>query len=360
MAVKPVPLYVAATAHGFGHVTRLAAVVNALRRRDPNVLPIWVTPAPRWLLERYVEGPFLHRQRALDVGVVQPDGLQADLPATLAALKTFKAGAEALIQEEAEFIRAQGIPLVLADVPPLAAAIAQAARIPCWMASNFGWDFIYQEYGPQFQPFVVWIRELYGRCQRLFRLPFAEPMGAFPYQEAVGLTGSDPRYLAEEVAQRLGLERERPTVLLTFGGLGLQGLPYGRLEDFPDWQFLTFDQQAPALPNLRVLDGQVWRPVDVMPLCRWVVSKPGYGTLAEALRCGTPMACVNRFGFAESPLLVEGLRRYGWHRILSAEEFFEGSWDFLRDPPHPPQAPEELDRGGNEAIAGAIAAFLGQ
>ena len=249
MAVKPVPLYVAATAHGFGHVTRLAAVVNALRRRDPNVLPIWVTPAPRWLLERYVEGPFLHRQRALDVGVVQPDGLQADLPATLAALKTFKAGAEALIQEEAEFIRAQGIPLVLADVPPLAAAIAQAAGIPCWMASNFGWDFIYQEYGPQFQPFVVWIRELYGRCQRLFRLPFAEPMGAFPCQEAVGLTGSDPRYLAEEVAQRLGIERERPTVLLTFGGLGLQGLPYGRLEDFPDWQFLTFDPEAPPCPT---------------------------------------------------------------------------------------------------------------
>ncbi|PIK97188.1 glycosyl transferase [Synechococcus sp. 63AY4M1] len=360
MAVNPIPLYVAATAHGFGHVTRLAAVVNTLRRQDAQILPIWVTPAPAWLLQRYGEGEFVHRPRGLDVGVVQPDGLQADLPATLAALKAFQAGAADLIREEAEFIRSQGVPLILADVPPIATAIAEAAGIPCWMASNFGWDFIYQDYGPQFQPLVAWIRELYGRCQRLFRLPFAEPMAAFPHQEAVGLTGSDPRYSGEEVARRLGLERERPTVLLTFGGLGLQGLPYERLTDFPDWQFLTFDPKAPALPNLQILDGQVWRPVDVMPLCRWVVSKPGYGTLAEALRCGTPMACVNRSGFAESPLLVEGLRRYGWHRILSPEEFFAGSWDFLRDPPHPPQAPEELDRGGNEAIAGAIAAFLGQ
>ncbi|MFS8859519.1 glycosyl transferase [Synechococcus sp. H60.1] len=360
MAVNPVPLYVAATAHGFGHVTRLTAVVNTLRRREPQILPIWVTPAPAWLLERYGEGEFLHRPRALDVGVVQPDGLQADLPATLVALRAFQAGSADLIREEAEFIRSQGVPLLLGDVPPIAAAIAEAAGIPCWMASNFGWDFIYQEYGPQFQPFVSWIRELYGRCQRLFRLPFAEPMGAFPHQEPVGLTGSDPRYLAEEVAQRLGLERERPTVLLTFGGLGLQGLPYERLLDFPDWQFLTFDPKAPPLPNLQVLDGQRWRPVDVMPLCRWVVSKPGYGTLAEALRCGIPMACVNRSSFAESPLLVEGLRRYGWHRILSPEEFFAGSWDFLRDPPHPPQGAEELDQGGNEAIADAIAAFLRQ
>ena len=360
MAVNPIPLYVAATAHGFGHVTRLAAVVNTLRRQDAQILPIWVTPAPAWLLQRYGEGEFVHRPRGLDVGVVQPDGLQADLPATLAALKAFQAGAADLIREEAEFIRSQGVPLILADVPPIATAIAEAAGIPCWMASNFGWDFIYQDYGPQFQPLVAWIRELYGRCQRLFRLPFAEPMAAFPHQEAVGLTGSDPRYSGEEVARRLGLERERPTVLLTFGGLGLQGLPYERLADFPDWQFLTFDPKAPALPNLQILDGQVWRPVDVMPLCRWVVSKPGYGTLAEALRCGTPMACVNRSGFAESPLLVEGLRRYGWHRILSPEEFFAGSWDFLRDPPYPPQASEKLDWGGNEAIAGAIAAFLRQ
>jgi UDP:flavonoid glycosyltransferase YjiC (YdhE family) len=364
--MNPVPLYVAATAHGFGHVTRLAAVVNALLRRDPHVLPIFVTPAPRWLLERYVEGKFLHRPRALDVGVVQPDGLQADLPATLAALKAFKASAAELVREEADFIRAQGVPLVLADVPPIAAAIAQAAGIPCWMASNFGWDFIYQEYGPEFQPFVAWIQELYGQCDLLFRLPFSESMvasavrstSAFPRQQEVGLTGSDPRYPPEEVAAQLGLHPDQPRALFTFGGLGVRGFPYERLQDFPDWQFLTFDPEAPPLPNLRVLDGQVWRPVDVMPLCRWVVSKPGYGTLAEALRSRTPMACVTRSGFAESPLLVEGLQRYGWHRILSPEEFFQGSWDFLQDPAHPPQRPDGLDLQGNETLAAALEAFL--
>jgi len=61
MAVNPIPLYVAATAHGFGHVTRLAAVVNTLRRQDAQILPIWVTPAPAWLLQRYGEGEFVHR-----------------------------------------------------------------------------------------------------------------------------------------------------------------------------------------------------------------------------------------------------------------------------------------------------------
>ncbi|MFQ3614265.1 MAG: glycosyl transferase [Cyanobacteriota bacterium] len=356
--MNPIPLYVAVTAHGFGHTTRLAAVINTLLRRDANVLPIFVTPAPRWLLERYVQGKFLHRPRQLDVGVVQPDGLQADLPATLTALKEFKARSAALIRAEADFIRTQRVPLVFADVPPIAAAIAKAAGIPCWMASNFGWDFIYQDYGAEFQTFVAWIRDLYGHCDRLFRLPFSEAMSAFPHQQTVGLTGGDPQFSPAEVAAKLQLRLERPTALFTFGGLGLQGFPYQRLQDFPDWQFLTFDRQAPPLPNLTRLDGQAWRPADVMPLCRWVVSKPGYGTLAEALRSRTPTACVARSGFAESELLIEGLQRYGWHRILSSEEFFQGSWDFLRDPAHPPQMPDGLDLQGNETIATALQTYL--
>ncbi len=357
--MNPIPLYVAVTAHGFGHTTRLAAVVNTLlRQQQIEVLPIFVTAAPRWLLERYVQGPFWHRPQRLDVGVVQPDGLQADLPATWQALKEFQAQAPALIEREAAFIRSQGVPLILADVPPIATAIAQAAGIPCWMASNFGWDFIYQDYGEEFQPFVSWIRQLYGGCERLFRLPFSEAMSAFPHQERVGLTGADPQFSAAEVASHLGLRLDRPTVLLTFGGLGLQGFPYQQLEAFPDWQFLTFDPQAPPLPNLTRLQGQAWRPVDLMPLCRWVVSKPGYGTIAEALRSRTPMACVTRSGFAESPLLIAGLQRYGWHRILSPEEFFQGSWDFLREPPHPPQLPEGLDLQGNETIASALQTYL--
>ncbi|MEN9202612.1 MAG: hypothetical protein Q6K80_02955 [Thermostichus sp. DG_1_6_bins_120] len=357
--MKPIPLYLAVTAHGFGHTTRLAAVVNTLLQQDPNILPIFVTPAPRWLLERYVQGKFLHRPRRLDVGVVQPDGLQADLPATLRALREFQAGSAALIRAEADFVSTQRVPLILADVPPIATAIAQAAGIPCWMASNFGWDFIYQDYGPEFQPFVTWIQELYSQCDRLFRLPFSEPMGAFPRQQLVGLTGGEPRFSAAAVAAQLGLSVERPTALFTFGGLGLQGFPYERLQDFPEWQFLTFDPAAPSLPNLTRLNGQQWRPVDLMPLCRWVVSKPGYGTLAEALRSHTPMACITRSGFAESPLLIEGLQRYGQHSVLSPAQFFQGSWDFLRDPPIPPRSSEQLDLQGNETIAAAILAEAG-
>jgi hypothetical protein len=78
-------------------------------------------------------------------------------------------------------------------------------------------------------------------------------------------------------------------VLLTFGGLGLQQIPYENLTHFPDWQFITFDSSAPDLPNLVKITDHKYRPVDFMPICGRVVSKPGFSTFAEAVKLGVPI-----------------------------------------------------------------------
>ena len=83
--------------------------------------------------------------------------------------------------------------LIFADAPPLAIAIAQQLGVPCWMSSNFGWDFIYRDWGGEFTKIADWIGELYGRCDRLFRVPLHESMNRFPHIEDVGLTGGDPK-----------------------------------------------------------------------------------------------------------------------------------------------------------------------
>ncbi len=352
-------LYVAITNHGFGHVARTTALVNAIRRQIPDLLPLMVTAAPHWLLQANLEGEFIHRPRALDLGVIQRDSLQMDLTATHAKLLQLQAMAPELIRAEVDFIQQNRAQLVLADVPPLAVAIAHGAGIPCWMATNFGWDFIYRSFGQSFERIADWVSELYRGCDRLFQLPFAEPLSAFPHKEPVGLTGAEPRYPPETLRAQLGLTtpKER-TVLLTFGGLNLEAIPYHAVAAFPDWQFLTFDGAAPELPNLLKLCGQQLRPVDVMPLCGRVVSKPGYGTYAEACRLGVPVATIRRDDFAEGPILVAGLQAHHYHQILSHEAFFSGHWQFLEAEPEPPQTATSLDLEGNRTIATAVAYYF--
>jgi len=351
-------LYLTVTNHGFGHTTRSASVAAAVKAMAPDIDLVIATTAPQWLLDEYISMAYEYRPVALDIGVIQADSLSMNLSVTLAKLEYIKTNVLDLVTVEAAFLKERGVSLVLADIPPLAALIARAAGVPCWMASNFGWDFIYRALGEEFAAIADWIEECYGSCDRLFRLPFHEAMSAFPRIEDVGLTGGTPRYSSQELRDYWSLYTppER-TILLTFGGLGLQAIPYDQLADFPDWQFLTFDD-APNLPNLFRVPRQGVRPVDVMPLCSRIVSKPGYSTFSEACRLDIPVITITRDDFAEGPVLVEGLQDYSWHRVLTPDEFFQNDWCFLHSALYPPRLGRPLPKGGNEQIAQAVVEYL--
>ncbi|KAB8318036.1 glycosyl transferase [Tolypothrix campylonemoides VB511288] len=352
-------LYITITNHGFGHATRAAAVAATIQKLCPQVLLIIVSTAPRWLLECYIEGDFIHRPRAMDLGVVQADSLTMDKAATLEKLLEIKKNQNSIIASEVNFIRQNRVNLILADIPFLASKIAKAAEIPCWMMSNFGFDFIYRDWGDSFTEVADWISDCYSKCDRLFRLPFHEPMQAFNNITDVGLTGGSPRYSCEEVRSTWGITAPtEKTILLTFGGLGLQQIPYHNLKQFPDWQFISFDKSAPDLPNLVPVTDHKYRPVDFMPICARVLSKPGFSTFAEATRLQVPIVSVTRDEFAEAAFLLQGITNYNQHQILTPSEFFQGTWDFLNQPPNQPKQSQPIAKDGNETIAQAVLNYL--
>lgn len=348
-------IYLAITSHGFGHAARTAAVAATVQQLCPEALLILVTTAPRWLLESYILGDFIYRPRAFDVGVVQTDSLTMDKPATLEKMQHFRHQQNSIVAGEVNFIRQNRVGLILADIPPLAAVIGKSANVPCWAISNFGWDYIYQGWGDEFSEITDWVSDCYAQCSRTFRLPFHEPMRAFPNITDVGLTGGSPRYQTDEIRARWNITTPvAQTVLLTFGGLSLHQIPYHNLQQFPEWQFITFEKSAPPLPNLLKISDQNYRPVDFMPLCGRVVSKPGFSTFAEAVKARVPIVSLTREDFAESACLITGITNYAQHQIISPDEFFQGSWEFLHQSPQPPQKSAKIATDGNEAIASAI------
>jgi hypothetical protein len=352
-------IYIAITNHGFGHATRTASIANTIQKLCPEVLLIIVTTAPRWLLESYIEGDFILRQRAFDLGVIQADSLTMDKPATLEKLREIKKNYKSLIASEVNFIRQNRVNIILADIPFLAVGFAEATDIPCWMISNFGWDFIYRDWGGEFTEIADWISDWYGKSNRLFRLPFHEPMSAFTNIIDVGLTGGSPHFSPDELLSNWQINTTlEKTILLTFGGLGLQEIPYANISKFPDWQFITFDFLAPDLPNLIKVTNRQYRPVDFMPICGRIISKPGYGTFSEATLLEVPVVTIPRDNFAEAAFMLAGLADYNHHQILTAPEFFQGDWDFLYQSPQPPKQTQVINKNGNETIAKAVIDYL--
>lgn len=355
---RPV-LYLAITNHGFGHAVRIASVASLVKKLNPEILLILVTTTPRWLLESYIQDDFIYRPRAFDVGVIQSDSINMDFKATLQKMQEFRSRQNQIIAGEVNFIKTNRVNLILADIPALAPKIAKSAGIPCWMMGNFGWDFIYRDWGSEFYEIADWISECYQQCDRLFRLPMAETMSSFNNIKDMGLTGGSPQFSEEYLRETFNIKTPKEkTILLSFGGLGLQAIPYEKLTRFSDWNFITFDRNAPDLPNLIKIKDYQYRPVDFMILSSKVISKPGFSTFAESLKLDLPIVALTREGFAESQYLIEGLENYGHHQIISHADFFEGNWDFISEKPKPPKSNITLKKDGSESIAKAIVNYL--
>ncbi|MGB5596305.1 MAG: glycosyl transferase [Crocosphaera sp.] len=352
-------IYLAATGHGFGHAVRISTVAAAIQKLHPDSLLIMVTTAPRWLLESYISGDFIYRPLAFDVGVIQSDSFNMDKLATLKKMQEIYEKRQALMAAEINFIKTNKVGLILADIPPLMAPIAKLAGVPCWMMSNFGWDFIYEAWGADFQDIVNWIKDCYQQCDRLFRLPMAEPMNAFNSITDVGLTGGTPRYAIDELRNKFKITAsQEKTILLTFGGLGLEQIPYENLAQFSDWQFITFDTHAPDFHNIIKITDSSYRPLDFMPLCSRVISKPGFSTFSETMRLDVPIVSLVRNDFAEAPFLLEGIENYADHQIIDTKTFYQGNWDFLKQSPNPPKIGKTLRKDGAEVIAKAVIDFF--
>jgi hypothetical protein len=352
-------LYIAITNHGFGHAARTASIVGQLQKLMPSVQLIIVTTAPKWLLECYIDGDFVYRQLGYDVGVVQSDSLKMDLDTTLSRWNEIVDRQDEIVDREVAFCQEHNVKLIFADAPPLATAIAKKLGVPCWMSGNFGWDFIYRDWGGEFDRLADWIGELYSQCDRLFRVPLHESMDRFPLIEDVGLTGGDPKYPLEELRTKFDLDRsQKQTILLTFGGLSLDAIPYHNISQFPDRLFITLDSNAPELPNLVKVTDRKFRPVDFMPLCDRVVSKPGYCTYAEALKLQIPIISLTRSGFAEAEIILNGMQDRSYHQVISPDTFFADNWNFLDLPILPPRVEHKIAIDGNISIANSIIDYL--
>ena len=102
-------LYVCISGHGFGHGSRVAAVLNAVHRLQPSWRIVLSTPLPAsFLALAFAEIPFEQRDLRWDVGVIQADALGADPDATLAALEAVEQQMPQQVEQELAWLQQQG------------------------------------------------------------------------------------------------------------------------------------------------------------------------------------------------------------------------------------------------------------
>jgi len=288
-----------------------------------------------------------------------------DLEGTLAAHEAFLDDWNPAREREAAFIRDLRPDLVIGDLPPLAFAAAERARVPAVGVANFAWDWIleaYTEREPRFLPIVARYAEAYATAETLFRLPFAGAFDAFQHVVDTPLLVNFSTRTRSECRAALGIPPSdaRKLVLVSFGGFsGGCNTPH-RDEDLSRYRFVGIGPEPELLHDHHTEWKALPKPSpipheDLMRACDAILGKPGYSTVAEAIAHDTRFLFLPREGFREAPVLEAGLARYGRSKRMPREDFETGRWlSHLNALFERPRPSETLPPTGATFIATAI------
>lgn len=357
-------IWAAISAHGFGHAAQVVPVLHALGRLVPDLHVLLRTTVPPSFFTNRLAVPFDVQPVRQDVGCIQEGPLAIDTAATWRAHHRFHLTWEERLQAEVSAMLDARPDLILADTPYLAVAAGAKAGIPTVALMNFTWDLVLSAFTPPpeipHEALLRAIRRSYAHADLALRITPAPVVTDFQRLLDVGPIAEPASPAHDRLAACLRLAPGERTVLVGFGGIPLATLPFESLRAATGYRFL-FDGSVPhgdrrfvSTRSLPFSFKELLASADV------IMTKPGYGTVVEAVALGIPLVYVRRYNFADEQPLVEFLHRHGRGIELSQQDFVAGRWLAALDsavallpPPFPPPA-----TSGAEDAAELLATFL--
>ena len=352
--------------HGYGHARRTAEVMRALRRRLPDVSMHARTGAPEDAFAGLLAAPV--NASLIDTPVFEHDVLSIDWPRTLAATAERLRQRNHLVGAEADAVRHLRPSLIVADAPFLAGDVAEALGVQCVAVTNFTWDWIYEPHAglhPQGDWIVGTAREAYGKMRALLQLPFGHEAPAFRQVVPLPLVARRSSLDPADVLARLGLDPAdgRPRVFVAMrGGVSPESVSRAAT-DARDFLFLT-PATAPDPPrgmpaNVRAVPAGDIDFSDLLAVADVVLSKLGYGTIADAIAAGSRLLWPRRAGFREDEVTEAEAPRYLRMAELPGDDFRAGRWRASLEKIMTLPAPaERMPVNGAAACAEVLAAHL--
>lgn len=306
---------------------RSNGVIQALAQAAPGLKIHVRTTAPEWLFRRPT-APVSYFRRAFDVGMQQRDSLEMDLGGTLLGCRALHAEIPRLIENELRFIREHDIRLILGDIPPVAFEIASRASVPSAAITNFTWDWIYRAYlhaYPAFLPLIEEMEGFYRKATIALTLPYACSLDVFSRRESIPWIARAAMLTKEQAKAKFGLPTSQTIILLSFGGLGLERLPREKLSRLRDYFFVTTGESKRRDDNWLTLPGIQHQYQDLVRAADLIITKPGYGIVADVIAQQTPALYTERGEFPEYPYLVQALNDLAVTEFIPQEDLFVGN-----------------------------------
>ena len=328
MKPRPPHLLLALSGHGYGHLAQCAPVINALRQRLPELVLTVCGSLPGEVVAARIDGEFDYRQAELDPVLRMLNAWEVDVSVSRQVYREFHRDWEQGYQSDIDLLGQVRPDLVLADVPYRILSAAAQRKLPAVGLCSLNWAAIYAAYCEDASEDLRILEQMMNGYHAAGL--FLAPTPAIPMQELdnVVTTGPIARQgcrQQEALLERCAVDRGTRTVLVALGGIA-SPLPIDNWPTIEDviWIFTDavqgrrndmFDLRALEMPFINALAS-----VDV------VLTKPGYGTYAEAVCHGVPVLTIERRDWPETAYLNSWVQQYGQLEVMTREQFLSGDF----------------------------------
>ena len=322
-------LFVDISAHGFGHLAQVAPVLNRLAEQRPALQLTVRSGLPLDRLRQRIHPPFVHLAAASDFGYVMHDAVTLDLPATAVAYRAAHTEFPARVACDTQLLTKLGVDAVFTDVAYLPRAAAAQAGLPALSMCSLNWaDLFLHYFGTEdwAAPIHAEILAAY-RSATFLRVTPGMPMSDLAQVIKIGPIGTMGVARRSALREKVGADGTARLVMIALGGIPMR-LPIEHWPVQENTLYLVPAAWQPTRADVHTIESIGWPFVDLLRSVDAVVTKPGYGTFAEAAGNGTAVLYQRRHDWPEQDCLIEWLQALARCAEISADELISG--DFAR------------------------------
>lgn len=291
--------------HGFGHIARnIPIIVSDVRNYDACVYVVcgerhieFAKQNIEMMLTEEEYERISFRSEHTDIGLICKEGtLDVDTDKLTQACTDYLAQLPQKAEAEADWLTENKIDAVLCDMPLWSIEASELAEVPLLYVGNFTWTELYREFLPE----TIWktYAKCYGKIRHSMLYALHNPeMLEFLQTSEITKTSVTARSFHENAVAEIRSKHKRPIVFVALG-MSAQFKKPVDVSNVP-YDFYTTEGVPLVGENVEAIPYSTLNTQDFVAASDYVISKAGWGTVAECLLAHKPMALFRRDGVLE-------------------------------------------------------------
>ena len=271
------------SSHGFGHMARNLPLIQSLALSENiQLLVICAKPQIDWAkanlsTQQLAKIDFI--VETTDVGlIVHENSLEVDVTQLNAACSAYLELLPILSYKYAKILKKYGIQLVVNDISPLGILASKLAKLPNVLIGNFTWVEMYREWLSE--DIVEAYQEIYRKVAMQISYALHTPE-LLQYGDQLLNASLSARPVCLKVVKQIKQQFTQPIVFVSAGMS--TNLTFQWQVDTLPYQFITTQQVHITGKNVLKLSPESSNTQEYIAASDYVITKAGWGTVAEAL-----------------------------------------------------------------------------